>query len=125
MYDCRVRCERSGYCYGYLIKSDFHFFFVVFKGLTVWPRRCAQKAILDATEVFFAFLSTVINNTVTVKEISPPTPLFLLHALNRFIIIAITYYPSWKAISCFLVLFYFCTLSIAVNSQFVYLQEQR
>lgn len=55
MYDCRVRCERSGYCYGYLIKSDFHFFFVVFKGLTVWPRRCAQKAILDATEVFFAF----------------------------------------------------------------------
>lgn len=74
MYDCRVRCERSGYCYGYLIKSDFHFFFVVFKGLTVWPRRCAQKAILDATEVFFAFLSTVINNTVTVKEISPPTP---------------------------------------------------
>lgn len=62
-------------------QTDCHLFSAVFKGLTVWPRRCAQKAILGATEVFFAFLSTV-TNTTSVNVISPPKLLCLLQVLN-------------------------------------------
>lgn len=36
------------------------------KGWTAWQRRYAQRAILDAIEVFFAFLIPVTNNTIIV-----------------------------------------------------------
>lgn len=41
-------------------------FLFVFKGWTVWQRQYARRAISDATEVFFAFLIPVTNNTISV-----------------------------------------------------------
>ena len=49
--------------------------FFVFKGWTAWQRRFALRAILDATEVFFAFLIPVTNNTISVLyyKLNPDT----------------------------------------------------
>lgn len=50
-------------------------FIFVFEGWTAWQRRFAQRAILDATEVFFAFLIPGTNNTISVLyyKLNPAT----------------------------------------------------
>lgn len=50
-------------------------FFFVFKGWTAWQRRCARRAILDATEVLFAHLIPMTNNTISVLyyKLNPAT----------------------------------------------------
>lgn len=57
-----------------------YFFVFLLEGWIVWQRPFAQRAILDATEVFSAFLILVTNNgkSVPISLIQPPTPLLFL-----------------------------------------------
>lgn len=66
-------------CTFWSYKTDKIYIFFVFllEGWIVWQRRFARRAILDATEVFSAFLILVTNNSksVPISLIQPPTPL--------------------------------------------------
>lgn len=52
--------------------------FVLFQGWIAWPRQCAQRVILDATEVVFPFLIHVMNNTLSVPNPASHTVFFFL-----------------------------------------------
>lgn len=73
-----------------------------FKGLTVWPRRCDQRGILDATEVLFAFLTHVTDYSL--PPAAHPT-------LDHFIVVTI--------ICCYL----YSVLSTKLSALSVYLTD--
>ncbi len=62
----RYKCLYNAlWYYNKQIKCQLLSFFVS-KGWTAWQRRFALRAILDATEVFFAFLISVTYNSLSV-----------------------------------------------------------
>lgn len=89
--------------------------FFVPKGWTAWQRRYARRAISDATEVFFAFLIPVTNNTTTVlyyklnlatyAVVTPVSPQSFCHNNLCRLLLA----HGWWAISCRVGSFYLRT----------------
>lgn len=90
-------------------------FIFLSEGWTAWQRQFARKAILDATEVFSAFLIPVINNTISVPyyQLNPATHTVVSPASPQlYIIVTEVCCSLWLTVKSHMLL---CSLALFLN----------